>query len=349
MSLAIGRRHFLLTGLAAGAMPLTKAPAVAFQNSPIRYGFSGQAWMGASPDGKPWPGNIEEGIKEVGRVGMDGIEPFRNHIVKYLANKEALKDQLDRAGISMVSCSNGGRGMETNFIDPERAKQAVTDHVAFARDFIKYFGCTAFKFNMGGRPKDNVMTREQLKTLAWSLNEMGKQTIEFGIRAAPHPHLWGPMEREHEVRYVLDNTDPRYVWFTPDTSHLTLCGMDPLVIMRDYFPRIAEIHYKDCLPKYRGNKVSPTQEMHRERNLYEDLGTGGVDLKAIHQLVLSKGYRGWVSLDYDSPREGYGSGTLEENVMRNRNYLVEVLKVKSLKPPVLGKSACNMYCVPPKG
>jgi len=110
MSLAIGRRHFLLTGLAAGAMPLTKAPAVAFQNSPIRYGFSGQAWMGASPDGKPWPGNIEEGIKEVGRVGMDGIEPFRNHIVKYLANKEALKDQLDRAGISMVSCSNGGRG-----------------------------------------------------------------------------------------------------------------------------------------------------------------------------------------------------------------------------------------------
>jgi len=36
-------------------------------------------------------------------------------------------------------------------------------------------------------------------------------------------------------------------------------------------------------------------------------------------------------------------------VMRNRNYLVEVLKVKSLKPPVLGKSACNMYCVPPKG
>ena len=53
MSLAIGRRHFLLTGLAAGAMPLTKAPAVAFQNSPIRYGFSGQAWMGASPGRMP--------------------------------------------------------------------------------------------------------------------------------------------------------------------------------------------------------------------------------------------------------------------------------------------------------
>src|SRR5689334_15923930 len=164
MRAMIGRRQFLAGGLAAATMPLTAMPALAFQNSDIRYGFSGQAWMGPSPDGRPWPGNIEEGIKEVARVGLDGIEPFRNHIVKYLDKKEALKEQLDRAGISMVSCSNGGRGMETNFIDPARAKQAVADHVAFARDFIKYFGCTAFKFNMGGRPKDNVMTREHLKT-----------------------------------------------------------------------------------------------------------------------------------------------------------------------------------------
>src|SRR4051812_691030 len=177
MHATIQRRHFLVTALAAGAMPLAGAPADAFQNSDIRYGFSGQAWMGPTPDGKPWPGNIEEGIREVGRVGMDGIEPFRNHIAKYLDNPAALKAQLDQAGIAMVSCSNGGRGMETNFIDPARSAKTVADHVAFARDFIKYFGCTAFKFNMGGRPSDNVMTKEHLKTLASTLNELGRQTI----------------------------------------------------------------------------------------------------------------------------------------------------------------------------
>jgi inosose dehydratase len=346
---ALKRREFLGSALAVGALAIGLDDAAhAYQTSDIRYGFSGQAWMGESPDGKGWAGNIEEGIREVGRVGMDGIEPFRNHIVKYLNNPAELKRQLDDAGIAMVSCSNGGSGMETNFIDPVRSKKAVADHVAFARDFIKYFGCTAFKFNMCGRPTNNVMTEVQLKTLADSLNELGKQTIEFGIRAAPHPHLWGPMEREYEVRYVLDHTDPRFVWFTPDTAHLTLCGMDPLKIMSEYFNRIAEIHYKDCLPKYRGNNVSPTREDHRVRNLYEDLGTGGVDLKAIHRLVLAKRYKGWISLDYDSPRKGDGSGTLEENVMRNRNYLVEVLEVKTLKPPVLGKSACEFYCVPSK-
>jgi sugar phosphate isomerase/epimerase len=349
-NITLKRRDFLGSALAIGAIAAgLDDTAYAFQNSDIRYGFSGQAWMGESPDGKGWAGNIEEGIREVGRVGLDGIEPFRNHIVKYLNNPAALKRQLDDAGIAMLSCSNGGPGIETNFIDPVRSKKAVADHVAFARDFIKYFGCTAFKFNMGGRPPHKVMTEVQLKTLADSLNELGKQTIEFGIRAAPHPHLWGPMEREHELRYVLDNTDPRFVWFTPDTSHLTLCGMDPLKIMSEYFNRIAEIHYKDCLPKYRGNKISPTREEHRVRNLYEDLGAGGVDLKAIHRLVLAKRYKGWISLDYDSPRKGDGSGTLEENVMRNRDYLVNVLGVKTLKPPVLGKSACEFFCTPSKG
>src|SRR4051812_41935883 len=119
MTAAIQRRHFLVTGLAvaAGATSFGAPPAAAFQNSDIRYGFSGQAWMGPTPDGKPWPGNIEEGIREVGRVGMDGIEPFRNHIVKYLDDPAALKAQLDQAGIAMVSCSNGGRGMETNLIE----------------------------------------------------------------------------------------------------------------------------------------------------------------------------------------------------------------------------------------
>jgi hypothetical protein len=34
--------------------------------------------------------------------------------------------------------------------------------------------------------------------------------------------------------------------------------------------------------------------------------------------------------------------------MRNRDYLVNVLQVKTLKPPVLGHSACEFSCVPPK-
>src|SRR5476651_973692 len=222
------RRKFLGSTLAAGAAASAArlTPAFAAPNSQIRYGISGQMWLG-----EKGYSNIEEGIKETARLGLDGIEPFRNHVMKYLDDPLAFKRLLDAAGIGMVSCSNGGAGMSSNFIDPAKAPQTIADYSAFAKNFMAKVGCTAFKFNMGSRPADGVVTDDQLKTLANTINEIGKETIKVGIRTAPHPHLWGPMEREREVRYVMDHTDPKYVWFTPDAGHLTLCGMDPMKIM----------------------------------------------------------------------------------------------------------------------
>jgi inosose dehydratase len=142
----------------------------------------------------------------------------------------------------------------------------------------------------------------------------------------------------------MELTDPNYVFITADTAHLTLGGMDPVTIFRDYFPRIAEIHYKDCDPSYRGNTVTPTPAMHQQKTLYLNLGAGGVDLPAIHKIVLSHGYRGWISLDYDAPRPG--EGRLEENLLINRRYLTDVLHVTTLKPAVVGKSQCEYVCRP---
>ena len=339
------RRRFMtsLAGATACGTFLPKPAAAALPQ--IRYGISGQVWEGDGVLVKAWGGNIEEGIKETARLGFDGIEPFRQHVMRYLDHPESLKKQLDDAGIAMVSCSNGGPNMSSNFIEKEGTGKTVADHVAFARDFIlPVAGPTAFKFNLGRRPPSGVMTDDHLKILADTLNQIGEKTKVFGIKAAPHPHIWGPMEREHEVRRVLELTDPQYVWITADTAHLTLGGMDPVPVFRENFGRIAEIHYKDCDPVYRANKVTPTQEMHRAKTLYLNMGAGGVDFPAIHKIVLDHKYKGWISLDYDAPRPG--EGRLEENLLVNRNYLVNVLKVRTLRPAQTGLSACEYVCRP---
>ena len=63
---------------------------------------------------------------------------------------------------------------------------------------------------MGSRPEGGP-SDDQLKVLAHTLNEIGRQTIAFGVRLAPHPHIWGPMERERDLRRVMELTDPKYV------------------------------------------------------------------------------------------------------------------------------------------
>ena len=89
------------------------------------------------------------------------------------------------------------------------------DHVAFARDFLQPLGATLWKVNMGQRPAP-APSDDQLKRLAKYANEIGRQTITMGIRLAPHPHIWGPLEREREVRRAMELTDPKYVWLTAE-------------------------------------------------------------------------------------------------------------------------------------
>jgi inosose dehydratase len=305
--MTLNRREFLAAAL--GPFSAAAAPP------PIRIATSGYIWQE----------NIEEGIRTTARFGFHGIEPFRQHIVKYLDQPQALKKQLDDAGISLVTCSNGG-GMTVDFIDPAKISQTIEDHVRLARDFITAFGCRHFKINLGRRP-GTAPTLEQLKAMAATLNELGKQTARLGLRLAPHPHIWSPMEREQELRTVLALTDPKLVYLVTDTAHLTLGGMDPVQIIREFYPRIAAIHFKDTDRKYRGFKgPTPTRDEHAKVNLYKNLGAGGVDFPAIFKLLGERKYQGWITLDLDPPRPGEGS--IDENLEINRKYLREVLGVR---------------------
>lgn len=303
----LSRREFLAGSLGMAAVPQAGGRA-------IRFAVSGYMWQK----------EIEQGIRAVARFGFHGIEPFRQHVLKYLDKPRLLKEQLDRAGVELVTCSNGGP-MSVNFIDPAKVSQTVDDHFRFARDFLAHLGCRHFKINLGSRPA-NGPTDDQLKTMSSTLNRLGRRTAAIGIRLAPHPHIWSPLEREHEVRRVLELTDPDLVYLVMDSAHLTLGGMDPVELIRDYFPRVTALHWKDTFSKYRGyTGPTPTREEHRRVNLYKNLGAGGVDFPAIFRTIRERHFRGWITLDLDPPRPG--DGTIAENLDINKRYLRDVLKV----------------------
>ena len=172
------------------------------ENPDILYGSTSSLWDARH--------SIEWAIKRIAALGLQGIEPYAKQIEQHRSNPLALKEKFTAANVTLIDVSNGAKNQSTNFIDPEETEKTIEDHVAFARDFLQPFGCDLWKCNMGVRPVAGT-TEDQLKTLADTLNEIGRQTIDMGIRLAPHPHIWGPVEREHEVRTMLDLTDPDYV------------------------------------------------------------------------------------------------------------------------------------------
>lgn len=335
------RREFLSSTIAwsgltaaAGVVGPTKAWGAASRrsldpvNPDILFGTTSSIW-GRQHD-------IVWAVKRIAALGLQGIEPYGDAIEKYRKNPMELKKIFDEAGITFIDASNGEMGQSTNFIDPGEIPKTIADHVAFARDLLQPLGSDHWKVNMGRRPPGGP-SDDQLKRLANTLNEIGRQTIAMGIRLAPHPHIWGPLERERDMRRAMELTDPRYVWMTADTGHLVLGGGDPAQIINDYFPRIAEVHLKDTYAKYRGNTSTPTEEEHRVASVYHNLGGGGVDFPAVFKVLRDRHYKGWAIFDLDGPRKGDDGfdaigGNLDlavdDYLAHNINYLRDVLGVR---------------------
>jgi sugar phosphate isomerase/epimerase len=324
------RRDFIGASAAVASGLGLKTAAAAPVPIPFRFAYSATSWNQ----------NIEEAIKVGQRLKLPGIEPFRNNVVNYLDRPLVLKKMMADAGLQMASCSNGGapgdgkvRRFSGNFYDPAKISDTIEDHIRFARDFIKPFGdVDHFKMNPGPRPPGYDTTDAMIKTCADAHTAIGKETIKFGIKLAPHPHVGALIQNEHEVRTFMAQTDPRYVWLTTDTSHLTLGGMDPLQIMKDYWPRVAEVHYKDAPRRLRGNKSVAVPKSGPEagghgwfRNL-NDVDAGGVDFPAIHQFLIDRKFSGWVTLDLDASMVPKGSN-MEETIRGNLKYLVDTLRV----------------------
>ena len=335
------RREFLSSAIAwsgltaaAGVVGPTKAWGAASRrsldpvNPDILFGTTSSIW-GRQHD-------IVWAVKRIAALGLQGIEPYGDAIEKYRKNPMELKKIFDEAGITFIDASNGEMGQSTNFIDPGEIPKTIADHVAFARDLLQPLGSDHWKVNMGQRPAGGP-SDDQLKRLANTLNEIGRQTIAVGIRLAPHPHIWGPLERERDMRRAMELTDPKYVWMTADTGHLVLGGGDPAQIINDYFPRIAEVHLKDTYARYRGNISTPTEEEHRMASVYHNLGGGGVDFPAVFKVLRDRHYKGWAIFDLDGPRKGDDGfdaigGNLDlavdDYLAHNINYLRDVLGVR---------------------
>ena len=352
---SFSRREFLVAGGAMTSVAAAGAalgPARAWAGADrsldpvdanIRYGITGSLW-GDWVNGslRMWT-DVGKIAADIARVGLQGFEPYGGQVGAYVSDPLRLRKTCNVAGIVLIDVGDlppgwgqtphaagsggGGANQTSPWLDREGNAELIERMASFARDFLAPCGCDHWKTNMGSRPEGGP-SEDQLKRLAGTLNAIGQRTIGYGVRLAPHPHIWGPMEREHEVRKVIELTDPRYVWLTTDTGHLTLGGMDAVKIISDYFSRIAEVHLKDTFPRFRGNKATPTREEFRKASVYHDLGSGGVEFPAVLKVLRDRNFKGWVVLDLDAPRPNDGTGSIDDNLADNVRYLRERLHVR---------------------
>ena len=190
--------------------------------------------------------------------------------------------------------------------------------------FIKNFGCTHLKINLGPR-RPGGTTDEDLKHMATACQELGRRISDEGIKFAIHAHMWNQFENRREIDFVLENTDPKHVWFVLDTGHITMAGINPVELARILGHRIVEFHMKDTKPENRGGAKTRLESMDGMKDpCFFPLGNGGVDFPAIKAHLDKIGWQGWLTVELDtSPWR-----PPKESARMSREYIVNTLKLK---------------------
>jgi sugar phosphate isomerase/epimerase len=315
----LNRREFLGATLGVGAA----MTAFALPGDKFRWACTSGMFRVLNPQ-------PEITLQMIAKYGFHGLEATVL-LADSAGSVAKFRQAMDAHNLAVATFWGGGVYWDP--ANPARVKETVANNIMLARDYIAPCGGKYLKVNLNNvrdaHPAPDWMTPLQMRELATTLNEIGRGTKAAGVKFAFHPHNWTLIESDKEVRQIMELTDPSLVYMIADTAHLTLGGLDPVKFMRDWFPRIAGVHFKDTEPKYSVAKAgwkgpAPTREEHTKVNLYKNFGAGGVDFAGFMQVLREKGYDSWISLDFDPLRPG--EGDVDGNMSARKKYLVETLK-----------------------
>jgi inosose dehydratase len=133
------------------------------------------------------------------------------------------------------------------------------------------------------------------------------------------------LQSEHELEFIMGNTDPQYVGLVLDTGHFTMAGMDPVAKGKKYGKRVLEYHLKDTKPEDRGGtKHVPGPEADLMKDPYFlPMGSGGVDFPGLIAYLNSIQWSGFLNVELDSSP----FRPPKESAAITAKYIQEVLKI----------------------
>ncbi len=144
-----------------------------------------------------------------------------------------------------------------------------------------------------------VLSDAQWQILFENLNRIQSVAAEIGVKSVLHPHVGTLVETEEQVMRVLHGST---IPFCLDTGHMIIGGTDPVQFAENHSNRVGHSHLKDVdmawAIKVRSHEITYYDGV--TKGLYQPLGQGDVDIRAIVRSLIKAGYDGWFVLEQDN-------------------------------------------------
>ena len=256
-----------------------------------------------------WGEHFEQALREVEELGFHACEPFPRNALAYEQRPAAFQELLAAHHLRLSALYGGGR-----FGNPTRREEIIAYNTRLAR-FLAAIGVDRLVLGPGGPRTPGGSTDEELREAAKTINEMARACYDLGVLACVHPHLGTEIETEPEIDLIMELTDPRYVFFCPDSAHLTGAEINVPNMIRRYGERMRYMHIKDLragvIEERRNQKAGSKVESGTEQlPIFCELGRGVIDYGPIMKALQDVDYRDWITVEIDvsltTPKESLG-------------------------------------------
>ena len=249
--------------------------------------------------------DILDVMKDTGFIGIR-LTGFPGVLKLYDLTPAAMEREISKRNLHVATISFGGP-----LNDASQHKQVV-ENARQAMKFLAGFGAKHLCVFPPGRMKPGENVEAGFKAMCEGFNRVGEAAGEMGFQAGVHNHLDEMVEGPEEVHKCMAMTDPKLFRFAPDTAHLHLGGSNCTEMYQKYKDRLVFMDYKDArwtTPKgdvtLQNGQVLPWDSKQAKfmESIY-DLGDGDIDFPALHRILKSIRYKGWICVDLDRARKG---------------------------------------------
>lgn len=208
--------------------------------------------------------------------------------------------ELDRRGLHVKSGFHMAFGWAPGADVPAEVDKAV--------EYAEFLAAAGGDTLVAGPPmrasRDAVPPRfidlAYAEAVARVAHAVGDATLRAGVRTALHTEAHSAFCTRRDVDLLLTLTDPEYVFFCPDTAHITLAGGEPVETVTPHRGRVVIAHWKDAIgPMPDGLPIDAS--IHEQHQKYMcPLGRGVVDWPAWAALYERTAGRGVRLLELDA-------------------------------------------------
>ena len=248
---------------------------------------------------------VAKAIKSAAQIGFEGFEMLPRFFPGKKSSPAAcreVKKMLADAGLEMACYTLGN-----NFGLPEAERRALVDDIKREIDMALVLGATTCRIESSWGPKegDPAAFPEVTARVVAATKEVAEHALKLGVRLGLENH-GRYMGSYQTVAMLIREVKSDAYGAVPDIGNFLVVDEDPLVACRELAKYAVHVHAKDFRRLPPGPRPEGTHWWQTTGGNWLQgavVGEGDVPVKACLEAFVRKGYRGWLSVEHETPED----------------------------------------------